>query len=156
MTSQFRLANTISTPSVLRLTPTIRKSFLFSWAQILASSSMGKGSVSILDPTSNRMGTSVLSPRFQFNRVTLPAGSFNASIFGARVSYAFTTRFFTKLFAQWNSDDNVISTNFLLNYIYRPGSDFYLVFNQTYDTTGSSTRLEESTFVGKMTYWWNP
>ena len=95
-------------------------------------------------------------PRFQFNRVTLPAGSFNASIFGARASYAFTTRFFTKLFAQWNSDDNVISTNFLLNYIYRPGSDFYLVFNQTYDTTGSSTRLEESTFVGKMTYWWNP
>ncbi len=97
-----------------------------------------------------------LEPRFQFNRVTLPAGSFNASIFGARVSYSFSTRFFTKLFAQWNSDSHVISTNFLLNYIYRPGSDFYLVFNQTYDAGGSRTKLEESTFVGKMTYWWNP
>ena len=59
-------------------------------------------------------------PRFQFNRVTLPAGSFNASIFGARVSCSFSTRFFTKLFAQWNSDSNVISTNFLLNYISPP------------------------------------
>ena len=95
-------------------------------------------------------------PRFQFNRVTLPEGSFDASIFGARVSYAFSTRFFTKLFAQWNSDDGVISTNFLLNYIYRPGSDFYLVFNQIYDSSDSGAKLEESTFVGKMTYWWNP
>ena len=95
-------------------------------------------------------------PRFQFNRITLPAGSFNASIFGARVSYSFSTRFFTKLFAQWNNDSDVISTNFLLNYIYRPGSDFFLVFNQIYDSSGSRTELEESTFVGKMTYWWNP
>ena len=97
-----------------------------------------------------------LEPRFQFNRVTLPAGSFNASIFGTRVSYSFSTRFFTKLFAQWNSDDKVVSANFLLNYIYRPGSDFYLVFNQTYDSSDSGTGLEETTFVGKMTYWWNP
>ena len=95
-------------------------------------------------------------PRFQFNRVTLPAGSFNASIFGTRVSCSLSTRFFTKVFAQWNSDSGVISTNFLLNYIYRPGSDFYLVFNQVYDSSGTSTKLEETTFVGKMTYWWNP
>ena len=97
-----------------------------------------------------------LEPRFLFNRVTLPAGSFDASIFGARVSYSLSTRFFTKLFAQWNTDSHVVSANFLLNYIYRPGSDFYLVFNQTYDSNGSSAELKESTFVGKMTYWWNP
>ena len=50
----------------------------------------------------------------------------------------------------------VISTNFLLNYIYRPGSDFYLVFNQIYDSGGIRTGLNESTVVAKMTYWWNP
>ena len=109
-----------------------------------------------IGPNFKPNGRFSFEPRFQFNRVTLPAGSFNASIFGARLSYSFSTRFFTKLFAQWNSDDDVISTNFLLNYIYRPGSDFFLVFNQTYDGSGSKTKLEESTFVGKMTYWWNP
>ncbi|MBI1922756.1 hypothetical protein HYR99_00750, partial [Candidatus Poribacteria bacterium] len=60
-----------------------------------------------------------------------------------------------KLFAQWNSERDVISTNFLLNYIYRPGSDFFLVSNQTYNS-GVKTELVDSTFVAKMTYWWNP
>ena len=97
-----------------------------------------------------------VEPIFQFNRVTLPNDAFNASIFGARVGYSFSTTLFAKIFAQWDNDDNVIATNFLLNYIYRPGSDFYLVFNQIYDTGGTNTALEESTVVAKMTYWWNP
>ena len=97
-----------------------------------------------------------VQPIFQFNRVTLPQDAFNASIFGARVGYSFSTTLFAKIFAQWNSDDDIVVTNVLLNYIYRPGSDFYLVFNQIYETGGTRTALDESTVVAKMTYWWNP
>ena len=97
-----------------------------------------------------------VQPMFQFNRVTLPQDTFNASIFGARVGYSFSTTLFAKIFAQWNSDDDIIAGNILLNYIYRPGSDFYLVFNQIYDTGGTRTGLDETTVVAKMTYWWNP
>jgi hypothetical protein len=97
-----------------------------------------------------------VQPIFQFNRVTLPQEAFNASIFGARVGYSFSTTLFAKIFAQWNSDDDIVVTNVLLNYIYRPGSDFYLVFNQIYETGGTRTALDESTVVAKMTYWWNP
>ena len=82
--------------------------------------------------------------------------TFNASIFGGRASYSFSTSFFAKIFAQWNSEDDVIGTNFLLNYIYRPGSDFYLVFNQTYETKGTKPVPLDSTVGVKMTYWWNP
>ena len=97
-----------------------------------------------------------VQPIFQFNRVTLPQDAFNASIFGARVGYSFSTTLFAKIFAQWSSDDDIFATNVLLNYIYRPGSDFYLVFNQIFDTGGTKTALDESTVVAKMTYWWNP
>ena len=97
-----------------------------------------------------------VQPIFQFNRVTLPQDAFNASIFGARVGYSFSTTLFAKIFAQWNSDDDIVVTNVLLNYIYRPGSDFYLVFNQIYGTGGAKIALDESTVVAKMTYWWNP
>ena len=101
-------------------------------------------------------GRLVVETQYQFDQVVLPAGSFNANVLASRAVYSFSTRFFAKLFAQWNSADDVISTNFLLNYIYRPGSDFYLVFNQNYDGDGGTIGLSESTLVGKMTYWWNP
>ncbi len=97
-----------------------------------------------------------LESNYQFNRVTLPDGNFNANILSTRMVYSFSTRFFMKLFTQWNSDRNVINSNFLLNYIYRPGSDFFFVFNQVYEHNDSRTELIELTFVVKMTYWWNP
>ncbi|MDE0687525.1 MAG: DUF5916 domain-containing protein [Candidatus Poribacteria bacterium] len=107
-----------------------------------------------------------LSAQYQFNQVVdLPEMYFTdgeprpvyVNLFRGRVDYSFTTGLFAKLFAQWNTDTNVMSTNFLINYIYRSGSDFYFVFNQTYDTNGTTrSRLLDSTVVAKMTYWWNP
>ncbi len=97
-----------------------------------------------------------LEPRYEFNRVTLPQGAFDTNVFGGRVVYSFSTDLFTKLYVQWNSDRNLITTNFLVNYIYRPGSDFYLVFNQTYGTDSMTSGLLDTTLVGKVTYWWNP
>ena len=97
-----------------------------------------------------------LEPRYEFNRVTLPQGTFDTNVFGGRIGYAFSTDLFTKLYVQWNSDRDLITTNFLVNYIYRPGSDFYLVFNQTYGTDSLTSGLMDTTLVGKVTYWWNP
>ena len=101
-------------------------------------------------------GRLVVETQYQFERVELPAGSFNANLVASRIVYSFSTHLFAKLFAQWNSADDVVVTNFLLNYIYRPGSDFYFVFNQVYDEDNGTIGLSESTVVGKMTYWWNP
>ncbi len=94
---------------------------------------------------------------YQFNRVNLPEDSFEANLFSGRLNYSFSTTLFAKLYAQWNTETNLVSTNFLINYIYRPGSDFYFVFNQTYDTDKTTqTILQSSTVVAKMTFWWNP
>ena len=97
-----------------------------------------------------------IEPRYEFNRVTLPEGSFDTNVFGGRVVYSFSTDLFTKLYVQWNSDRDLVTTNFLVNYIYSPGSDLYFVFNQTYGTDSITTGLLDTTLVGKVTYWWNP
>lgn len=97
-----------------------------------------------------------LEPRYEFNRITLPQGAFNTNIFGGRVGYSFSTDLFAKLYLQWSSDRELVIANFLINYIYRPGSDFYFVFNQTYGTESLSSGLRDTTLVAKMTYWWNP
>ena len=97
-----------------------------------------------------------IEPLFEFNRIKLPDKEFDANVFGSRIGYSFSTTFFTKLFAQWSSTREIVSANFLLNYIYRPGSDFYLVFNQNYDTHGGGVEPLDWSVVVKMTYWWNP
>ena len=109
-----------------------------------------------IDANFKPSGRFVVETQYQFDRVELPAGSFNANLVASRIVYSFSTRLFAKMFAQWNSADDVVSANFLLNYIYRPGSDFYFVFNQVFDEDSGSIGLSESTVVGKMTYWWNP
>ena len=95
-------------------------------------------------------------PQYQFDRVTVSGKSFNAIVFRSRLLYTFSTRLLAKLFAQWNNEENTVTTNVLLNYIYRPGSNFFLVFNQIYDRVDGQVTPVDSTVVAKMTYWWNP
>ena len=109
-----------------------------------------------IDATARPNAKLSIEPFIEFNRITLPYEEFDANAFGGRISYSFSTTLFTKLFAQWSTDTDVLSANFLVNYIYRPGSDFYLVFDQNYDTREGGIKLLGWTVVGKMTYWWNP
>jgi hypothetical protein len=73
--------------------------------------------------------------RYGHNRIDLPEDSTTTNVLGTRVSYSLNTRFFTKVFAQYNDTNDRAGVNFLLNYIYRPGSDFYLVYDQSWDTS---------------------
>ena len=110
----------------------------------------------LIDATARPNAKLSIEPFIEFNRITLPDDEFDANAFGGRVSYSFSTILFTKLFTQWSTDRDVLSANFLVNYIYRPGSDFYLVFDQSYDTRDGGIKRLGWTVVGKMTYWWNP
>ncbi len=109
-----------------------------------------------IDATARPNAKLSIEPFIEFNRITLPGEEFDANAFGGRVSYSFSTILFTKLFTQWSTDTDVLSANFLVNYIYRPGSDFYLVFDQSYDTRDGGIKRLGWTIVGKLTYWWHP
>ena len=97
-----------------------------------------------------------IEPFIEFNRITLPNEEFDANAFGGRIGYSFSTTLFAKLFTQWSTDRDILSANFLINYIYRPGSDFYLVFDQSYDTRDGGAELLNWAILGKLTYWWTP
>ena len=110
----------------------------------------------LIDATARPNAKLSIEPFIEFNRITLPDEEFDANAFGGRINYSFSTILFTKLFTQWSTDRDVLSANFLVNYIYRPGSDFYLVFDQSYDTRDGGIKRLGWAVVGKMTYWWNP
>ena len=93
-----------------------------------------------------------IETRYQRNWINLPEiDLFITNVVGTRISYALNTRFFTKLYAQWNDSAERVSANFLLNYIYRPGSDFYLVYDQAWDTS-DGFHAHDWTVLSKFTY----
>lgn len=116
----------------------------------------GNRSGLLLDATFRPSAKFSIEPFIEFNRITFPETEFDANVVGGRIGYSFSTTLFTKLFAQWSTDRDILAANFLVNYIYLPGSDFYLVFNQNYDTRDGGVELLDWTVVGKITYWWNP
>ena len=93
-----------------------------------------------------------IETRYQRNWIHLPETDLlTTNVVGARISYALNTRFFTKLYTQWNDSAERASANFLLNYIYRPGSDFYLVYDQAWDTS-EGFHTHDWTVLSKFTY----
>lgn len=81
------------------------------------------------------------------NWIRLPQANLNITAMSTRILYSFSTDFFVKLFAQWNNDRETVSTNFLLNWRYRPGSDIFLVFDNGFGTEDSFQRTSRSVLI---------
>ena len=81
--------------------------------------------------------TSQLSvePNLAFNRVALPVGSFTSNLVGSRVTYTVTPLMFISGLVQYNSSNDVVDTNLRLRWEYRPGSELFVVYNETRNTT---------------------
>ena len=92
-----------------------------------------------------------IDTRFGQNFLFLPGiDLLTTTVIGGRINYAFNTRIFTKLYTQWNDSAERASANFLLNYIYRPGSDFYIVYNHSWDTS-NGFKTNAWTILSKLT-----
>lgn len=91
---------------------------------------------------------------FNRNRVEIPSGSFTADLMSLRASYSFSTRLTTNLLLQYNSLDEVVSTNLRLNFIHRPGSDLFLVLTEERgdEDWTDPWRLSQRAMVVKLTY----
>lgn len=82
----------------------------------------------------------------------------SSNVVGARVSYSFSPDLFVKAFAQMNDERKLASVNLLLWYIYRPGSDLYVVYNQGWDQNLPDLpflRSRQKSLTVKMTWWWS-
>jgi len=99
---------------------------------------------------------------FNFNRITeLPVYNsvenkrekidFETQVVGSRITYSFSPKLLFRGFLQWNSDDEEFSANLLLNYIYKLGSDLYLVYNELWEK-GSGAKIKERIFLVKVAH----
>jgi hypothetical protein len=69
-----------------------------------------------------------------FNSVRLPQGNFTTNLFVGRVNYNFSRKLLTSALLQLNSAARISAVNIRFRYIYRPNSDFFVIYNQTSGT----------------------
>ena len=73
----------------------------------------------------------------------------------ARLEYNFNNQWLTSTTLQYNSSDQFWGVNVRLNYIFRPGDDFFLIYNEGrrfIDSVGVPYGPNERTLQAKLTY----
>lgn len=97
---------------------------------------------------------------FEYNYVDLPIGNFHTNTFGLRALYFFSTELYFKAYVQWNDDKLLFNAkekiigNFLLRWIYSPGSDLYLLYNDGRMIGPGKDEISNRTIMLKFTYLW--
>jgi len=104
------------------------------------------------------LDTLLVEPNYARNIITLPGyDTHHSNTLNLRVSYSFSPELFVKGFYQYNDDRHAASLNLLFWWIYCPGSDFYVVYDQGWDTDlrhqPKSYRSRGRSLTLKMTYW---
>ena len=86
------------------------------------------------------------------NDVDLPWGSFVLNLGIVRFDYALSPRMTVRSLSQYNSSTRQLSTSVRYNYIFRPGSDLYIVYDGLQGQLPGRPELRNAQLVVKMTY----
>ena len=86
----------------------------------------------------------------QINDIDLPVASYVSKLVNTRVNYNFNTRLFLNALVQYNTDSRQWSSNVRFNFIHRPLSDLFLVYNER--RLDGSGDLIDRALIAKMTY----
>ena len=70
------------------------------------------------------------STQIQWDKLELQGGNLTTRLANLRLEYAFSTEMFLSGLIQYNSDRRQVSTNIRFNFIHRPLSDIFLVYNE--------------------------
>jgi hypothetical protein len=90
-----------------------------------------------------------------YNDVGLPQGDFINHLLLSRLTYSFSTRLFLMSLVQWNGETDDVSMNIRLHYIYRPGSDLFIVYNENRLVEGADIGIQDRTIAIKLNYLFN-
>ena len=93
-----------------------------------------------------------LTVGYTHNRVDVPAGAFTAGLARLRVGYAFSTTLNANALVQYSEQDDRLSVSVRINFIHRPGSDLFIVFNEERGTAASIWDVNTRAAAVKLTY----
>ena len=71
--------------------------------------------------------------RIDRNEVSLPEGNFAVDLVGTKINYSFSNRMFLNALIQYDSDNDEMLSNVRFNFMPKPLSDLYVVYNERRD-----------------------
>ena len=89
---------------------------------------------------------------YEFNDVELPQGAFTTHVVNARMNVNLSNRWLTTTLVQHDTASRLDVVYVRLNYIYRPGDDLFIVFNQSRQGSGRSRNDPDRSLMVKLTY----
>ena len=89
---------------------------------------------------------------YQINQFTFGKSEFTDHVANFRVFYNLNNRWLTTTTLQYNNVDSFAGLNFRLNYIFRPGDDFFLVYNEGRTVGGPLDGQKDRSLQAKLTY----
>jgi hypothetical protein len=88
-----------------------------------------------------------------YDDIELPGGTFTSHIVRQRLGLSFSPTLFTNTYIQYNDAAELLSLNLRFNWLYRPGADLFIVFNQNWDAPGlSDLSTGDREVIVKFTY----
>jgi len=90
-----------------------------------------------------------LRPVYSVDWISIGGQDQTVQILNARINYSFTNKWLVSLTSQYNSLNDVTGFNLRLNYIYRPGDDFFIIYNRIDDRLND---FEQDGVVIKFTH----
>ncbi len=90
-----------------------------------------------------------------YNDVNLPQGDFANHLLRVRTIYNFSTRLALMSLIQWNGDTDEVNVNIRFNFIHKPGSDLFIVYNERRLVEGLPAGIRDRALLIKFTYLFN-
>jgi len=90
---------------------------------------------------------------WSYDDIELPEGRFTSHIIRQRLGLSFSPTLFTNTYIQYNDAAELLNLNLRFNWLYRPGSDLFLVFNQNWHAPSlSDLSTADRQVIVKFTY----
>jgi hypothetical protein len=93
-----------------------------------------------------------LNVGYTFDDVSLPWGAFTSHVINNRINYAFSNRWLTSGTIQYSNLRQLVNYRFRLNYIYRPGDDLFIIYNEGRNVADFAEGFLGRSIMVKWTY----
>ena len=105
-----------------------------------------------LDPKLKVTNNLSFDASYRRNKLTFGQTRFTDHVLNFRVNYSFNNQWLTTTTIQYNNVDSFAGINFRLNYIFRPGDDFFLVYNEGLRLGDVFHGQKDRSIQAKLTY----